>query len=456
MSRSLVLARPDPRALRVIRQWQSPTEEIRHAPHPLGARAAVWTLALVLSGALAATPFIPIEKTVLSDSGAIVSTEALTTFQALDPSIIRSVDVKEGQRVERGQLLATLDPTFAAADLGQLQLQVAALGAQIARARAELAGKPFAVPSTVPPEALPSWAQQKALFDQRASQYAAQLKSLDSKIGGAQATLVKLAGDEARYAEREKITQQIEDMRNTLYGKGASSLLSLLEATDTRLQLLQSLDDGHNGLAEAQHDLAAAKADRDAFLQGWVVALNGELVTAQNALDTASASLEKAVRHHDLVRLTAPAPAVVLRVSKLSAGSVLKQGDELLQLAPLDSPVEAEVHLLARDIGFVRPGDPVAVKVDAYDFYEHGEALGHLAWISANAFADDGEDGPSKPAYYKARVALDALRFRDLPADFRLVPGMTLRAEVRVGTRSVFRYILGGLLRGVGDPMRGS
>ncbi len=454
MSRSLV-ARSDPRALRVIRQWQSPTEEIRHAPDPLGARLAVWSLALLLTGALVATPFIRIPRVVGSQGGEIVSTVASDTFQALDPSIIRSVDVKEGQQVAAGQLLATLDPTFAAADVDQLRQQVAGLDAQIARARAEAARQPFAIPLGLPRDASPFWAQQKSFFDQRASQYAAQLKSLDEKIGTTEATLAKLAGDAARYAEREKITRQVEDMRSTLYQSGASSLVSLLESTDARLQLLQSLDSGHNSLVETQHQLLGLKADRDAFTAGWDVSVGQEIATAQSQLDGAAAALEKAARRQDLVRLVAPAPAVVLSLSKLSAGSVLRQGDELLKLARLDAPVEAEMEITARDIGFVRAGDPATLKVNAYGYYEHGEARGHITWISENAFTDADDGGQPQPPYYRARVAIDALEFHDVPANFRLVPGMTLKAEVRVGSRSAFDYVMGGLMRHRSEEMRG-
>ena len=454
MSRDLVL-RSDPRALRVIRQWQSPTEEIRHEPYPLRIRLLVWSLAAILSGSLASTPFIPIARVVTSTEGQIVSREAVTTFQALDPSIIRSVDVKEGQVVDQGQLLASLDPTFTAADLGQLRQQVASLDALLARARSEKAANLFVIPPALLPGAQAYWAQQKSYFDQRAQQYASQLKGLDEKVSTTEATLAKLAGDQARFAEREKITKQVEDMRTTLYKSGASSLVSLLQASDDRLKLLQSLDNGQGSLAETQHQLAAAKADRDAFVQGWTVALNQEIVTAQNDLDAAMASLEKAARRQDLVRLTAPRPAVVLSLSKLSVGSVLKQGDELMQLAPLDAPIEAEIYLNARDIGFVRAGDPVALKVAAFNSYEYGEGEGHLTFISENAFTDGSGGGTPQPPYYKARVAIDAMHFHDVTSDFRLVPGMTLTADVRIGTRSAFTYIVGGFSRGIGETMRG-
>ena len=441
-------------ALRVIRQWQSPTEEIRHAPDSVGARFAVWSLAAVLAGALASTPFVKIDRVVTSSAGEVVSTAALTTFQALDPSIIRSVDVKEGQQVKAGQLLATLDPTIAQADVNQLRLQVASLDAQLARDRAEQAGMPFGVPAGLPPETAGAWALQKALFDQRAASLQAQLKSFDEKIATTTATLAKQQGDTGRFAQREKISKQVEDMRSTLYKSGASSLVSLLEANDARVQILQSLDDGHNGLAEAQHQLASLQADREAFLRGWTVAIDQDIVTTLNTRDMAVASLDKANRLRELVRLAAPTDAVVLSVSRLSGGSVLKQGDELMRLAPLNAPIEAELHLPASDIGFVRPGDPVTVKVDAYNSYEHGTAEGRLSWISEGAFTE-GDDNEVVSPYYKARATLDRLSFTDLPKSFRLIPGMTLKADVRVGSRSIFTYIMGGFLRGMGEEMRG-
>ena len=441
-------------ALRVIRQWQSPTEELRHAPDSIGIRLAVWTLGAALAAALAATPFVPVDRVVSSSAGEIVSTAPLNTFQALDPSIVRRIDVKEGQEVKAGQLLATLDPTVAQADVAQLRQQVAGLDAEIARTRSERAGGPFEIPTSLPAGALPYWTLQRSLFDQRAASLVAQLKSFDEKIGTANATLAKLQGDTARYAERDQILKQIEDMRSTLYKSGASSLVSLLEANDARLQLLQQLDDGHNSLVEAQHQLASQQADREAFLQGWRVGIDQELVTALNARDTATAALEKANRHEDLVRLTAPEDAVVLSVAELSGGSVLKQGDEILKLAPLDAPVEAEIHLPAREIGFVRAGDPAAIKIDSYASYEHGAGEGHLGWISEGAFTESDNGQPLTP-FYKARVQIDRLDFRDLPKGFRLIPGMTLTTDVKVGTRSVFAYVLGGFTRGTGEPMRG-
>ena len=106
---------------------------------------------------------------------------------------------------------------------------------------------------------------------------------------------------------------------------------------------------------------------------------------------------------------------MVLRMAKLSVGSVLKEGEPFIYLAPLRSPVEAEVHILPRDVGFIRDGDPVKVKLDAFNFIEHGTAEGTVQWISEGAFTTDDDDRPTREPYYKVRVRVDQGRFAQRP-----------------------------------------
>lgn len=436
-----------------IRQFQSETDLICATPQPRGLSAAVWLLIALLACAIVVTLTVSVDKIVTSTSGKIVSVQQLNVLQALDPSIIKSIDVKEGQTVARGQLLATLDSTFTHADMGQLEQQVGSLQAQIARATAEMDRMPFAPDLSATTREKPYLALQKSLFDQRAATYAAQLVSFDEKIKQQQATVAKLQTDEERYEEREKISQKVQDMRDTLYKSGSSSLLTLLQATDQRLEMQRTMEFGHNSLLEAQHQITSLTADRDAFARKWFADASQEIVTARNNLDQAAAQLEKAAKHQDLVRLTAAAPGVVLSVAKLSVGSVLKQGDSLLTVMPLGAPVEAEVNIASRDIGFLKVGDETRLKVDAFNSAEHGYADGRVLWISDDSFTTDADNKPTEP-YYKARVSVAGTHFTGVPASFRLIPGMTLTADVKVGTRLLGRYLLGGTLRGAAESMR--
>jgi len=441
---------PTPDAL--IRVFQSETAEIREGPEPVQLRLTLHTLLGLLVALLAVAVLMRLDRVVTTSAGQIVTTDPAIVLQALDASIIKSLDVQEGERVERGQLLATLDPTFAAADVSAASLQIASLEAQISRAEAELAHRDFAPPPGTTPQAA-YLALQRAYYVQRKAQFEAQLNAYDEQIAQNKATIRKLKDDLAHYDDRVKISQEIESMRASLAASQVCSRLNLLTATDQRLEIMRTLDFDRNGLVESEHQLAAVIANRDAFTQQWAGQVSQELVTARNTLDNAQQQLAKAAKHQDLVRLEAPDDAVVLKLAKLSVGSVLKDGDPFITLAPLRSPVESEVHIPSRDIGFVRPGDSATVKLDAFSFVEHGTATGTVRWISEGAFSQD-DNGTAVEPYYKARIALTQVNLKAIPDSFRLVPGMTLIADIKVGTRSVFMYMLKGVIRGLDEAMR--
>jgi HlyD family secretion protein len=288
---------------------------------------------------------------------------------------------------------------------------------------------------------------------QRKGQFEAQLRAYDEQIAQNKATIRKLKDDLAHYEDRVKVSQEIVGMRASLAANQTGSRLNLLTATDQRMEILRTQDFDRNGLTEAEHQLASTIANRDAFVQQWAGQVSQELVTARNSLDTARQQMAKASRHQDLVRLEAPDDAVVLKLAKLSVGSVLKEGEPLITLAPLHSPVEAEVHIATREIGFVRPGDNATVKLDPFSFVEHGTASGYVRWISEGAFTQD-DNGSAVDPYYKARIAMTEVKLNAVPDNFRLVPGMTLTADISVGSRSVFMYVLKGVIRSVNEAMR--
>ena len=441
-------------ALATVRQFQSETDAIREEAEPLAARATLFVLLTFIIVIIAILVLTRIDRVVSSIGGRIVPVGQISVLQALDPSIIKTIDVREGEQVQPGQLIATLDATFTSADLTQAKLQIASLETQMARDEAELNQHALVFASKADPDYQKYAALQKALYDQRTAQYMAQINSYESKIKQTQATIEKLRGDDARYRQRDDVLQKIEAMRTTLAEHGTGSQLNMFISQDTRLELLRTLENTHNSLIEAQNTLGSAIADRDAFKQQWFAQLSQDLVTTRNKLDEARSSYDKAVKHQDLVRLTAAEPSVVLTMAKLSVGSVLKPGDPFVTLMPIDTRLEAEIRIASRDVGFIRPGDPCTMKIDAFNAAEHGAAEGRVRWISEGAFTTDDDGKPVENAYYKARCSVDLTKFKDVPNNFRLIPGMTLTGDVNVGTRAVGMYLLGGMFKGAGEAMR--
>ena len=438
---------------REVRVFQSETAEILEGPEPLKAHLTVVILAGMFASLLLVVACMRVDRVISSLSGEIVTVEPTVVLGALDQSIIKTIDVSEGQKVMKGDLLATLDPTFTRADVGALKSQVANLNAQIARCQAELAQKPFDMPLQTDPVANTYISAQREYYLQRKAQFDAQVHSYNDQIAQYKSTIVKYQTDEARYGDRAKISQEIEQMRATLAAAQVGSKLNLLAATDQKLEIQRALEFDRNAAVESQHQLDSTIATRDAFIQQWFGQVSQELVTAQGPRDGAVEQLTKATKHQDLVRLEAPVDGMVLKLAKLSPLSVLSQGDPLLYLAPLNSPLEAEIHVAARDIGFIRVGDDTTVKLDAYSFVEHGTVDGTVKSISEGTFTTDQNGSPTE-AYYKVRIALKPVTLHNVPPNFRLVPGITLSGDIHVGSHSLFMYLASGIMRGVGEAMR--
>ena len=442
------------RALDDVRRFQSEVSYLRDAPDPIASRITVYVILGLLVAFGAISVLCKLDRVVTSEAGRVVTLNGYIQVQALDTSLVRSINVHEGDRVEKGQVLATLDPTIAQADVSQLKQQAASLRAQIARASAELTNTPLVFAPTEDPDELHYNRMQDSLYQDRQAQYVAQLRSYDEKIAGFQATLLRLRQDIGSLRQKSDIARKVEDMRTTLLEHGSGSLLNQLDSKTTRLEAQRTEENERNSLAETDHQLSEQAAEREAFVRSWKADLRKEEVTAQNSLDGARAQLEKASLHKDLVELRAPEDAIILTVAKTSVGAVLKEGDLLYSATPLSAPLQAEVRLASRDVGFVRAGDRVTLKVDAFRFTEHGTADGVVRWISEGAFVLDPDTNQPVEPYYKARVDITKLNFINVPKNFRLIPGMTLVADINVGKRSLAGYLADGFVRGVDEAMR--
>jgi hemolysin D len=206
-------------------------------------------------------------------------------------------------------------------------------------------------------------------------------------------------------------------------------------------------------MLEQQQEAAKARAERNAYIEEWRQKTAEELVAARRELDQAVRDLEKATRRNALVVLAAPADAVVLEVAERSVGSVLKEAEPLFTLVPLDVPLEAEVMVEGKDIGYIAAGNEVRVKLDTLPFQKHGTLDGKLRTVSENTFSDKDKE-KTRDAYYRARVELATTTLKNVPPGFRLIPGMTTTAEVKAGDRSVLSYFLYPLVRGLDESIR--
>lgn len=431
---------------------------IEHAPLPRAARSTLYVLAGLLVALVMWAGFAQVDR-IVTAGGRLVTTAPLVVAQPLETAVVRSVDVQVGDFVRAGDRLATLDPTFAAADLADLTARLASVEAQIGRLRAELDGSDYS-PAANNPDA----AVQAAILERRRAEYRARLASLDEKAGQLESAIEAGRRAQAGLAERLAVVGEVEDIRRQLQERQTGSRLTYLEARVERLRMRDELTALQDRELTSEHELRGVRADRAAFIDEWRRKTAEELVEQTRQRATLVEQIAKAERRRSLVTLTAPVDAVVLEVAKRSVGSVIKEAEPLVTLVPADVPLEVEAEIPSRDIGLVRVGDFVRVKLDAFPFQRHGTLPGEIRTISADAFTHDpaqgaqggaaNPDGPRAGAVFRTRIRLTDTHLEAVPDGTRLSPGMVASAEIRVGTRSVLSYFLYPVIRALDESIR--
>jgi HlyD family secretion protein len=412
----------------------------------------------MLVAILAALGMIHVDR-VVTAQGKVVARTPTLVLQPLEAAIVRSIDVHEGQTVRAGQVLAQLDPTFAAADVGALAAQVSSLQAQVSRLQAEADGQPFAYSGIEPNLAL-----QAAIYGQRKAEYNFKLENYTQKINGLVSAIAKANSDSAGFRSRLQVATNVEQMRRDLEKLQVGSKLNTLAAMDNRAEMERNLHSSEQIAVSAQRDLAAMVAERDGYVQSWHADVSEKLADAASKLSDARESLNKAQLRKQLVELRADRDATVLTVAKVSVGSVLQSGQQFITLVPADAPLEVEANIAGRDDGFVHVGDPVSIKFDTFPFIQYGLAYGTVRTISADSFtAQDDQRNPTGAVpvmsnttepFYRARVTIDRVDLHGTPPDFSLMPGMPTTADIKVGKRTVLQYLLGRALPVASEGMR--
>lgn len=437
-----------------VLEFQSPSTVILEAPPKRIARNTIWVICALVVTMLLIAEFVPMDMEVVAD-GQVMSRAPDIQLEPLETAIVRSINVHVGQIVHAGQVVATLDPTEAQADLKTLLAQESALVAEVGEERAEFDGKPYKPTDPTNRDQL----LQAAIYAQRMAQLKYTLNGYDQQIASLAAQVDGAEGQAAYYRDRLVLATQIENMNTLLQKLNAGSQLTTLQSEDQRVSMAASVAQYVAQAQSSEQTLEATKAQRDAFLQQWNAALSAQLATNVPQLESVRQSISKAELVNQMVELRTPQDAVVLQItSGISVGSVMQSGQSFLSLSPLHAPLEIETYVDGSYQGFVKVGQPVTIKFATFPFPLFGTASGTVRVVTSDSFTPQQlaaqfmqlqttptvtpQNIPTAELYYATRVTLDKLNLRNVPADFRVIPGMPVETDVRVGTQTIMQYML--------------
>jgi len=447
-------------APQIISEFQPDAIEIEERSPAAATRLTLYTVAVLIVAAVVWASLSKVDE-IVTAQGKLTTTQPNLVVQPLETSVIREIHVAVGDVVHRGQPLATLDPTFSKADVDALRIRIAALDATIARLEAELGGRDFVASDPANPED----AAQSRLFLQRKGYVEASLNNYDAQIASLQSELQTNTSEEALTAQRLETLRSLEAMRTELWRTESGSKLNLLLTQASRLEVEANLSHMRGDHVDLTHKLEKARAERQVFTEDFRRTALQELADALAKRNSAAEDLKKAELRQHMVVLTTPVDAVVLDIAHRSIGSVLREAETLFSLVPRDAPLQADINVDSRDIGEVAVGQPVRIKFEAFPFQKYGTASGTVRVISEDSLTPEtgvnaAGRGPREEAarlshpYYRVLIDLTDMRLRGLPEAFRMPPGMTLTAEMKVGSRRVISYFLYPLLRGLDESIR--
>ena len=410
-------------------------------PHP----APRWMLGIILALAAFTLAWSLLGRVdvVAVAEGKVLAAGRSKPVQTDSVAVVRAIHVREGQRVRAGDLLVEFDARLTTAELRKLEEQRNL--ALLDRRRAQLLlsslqdGRP---PAAALREALadPAW---QARVQTEYLEIQALLAQAGSAVAerGAEAAATR-ASIESLRASLPINREMSADYERLLQGRFVARH-AWLERRRIVLEQEHQLASQQARLGQVEAARQQAVRQRERLQAEARRSLLAQQEDAGQRLAALAQDLRKAHQRDDMMRLLAPVDGSVQQLAVSAPGAVVTAAQLVLVIVPGDAPVEVEAFLANRDAGFVHAGQAVQLKVEAFDFTRYGMLDGEVASVSSDAIVD-----PQRGPVYAVRIRLG--RRHALP----VAAGMSVRAEIRIGSRRVLDYFLSPLQRRLDESLR--
>lgn len=414
--------------------------EAQRMPRPRMFVLAVLGLTLLL---IVWSWFAPIDM-VVRGQGRIVPSEHNQIVQHLEGGIVSGLLAREGTTVRKGQVLITIRDVQASANQGEGMVKLQGLRARVARLNAESSGaSKLEMPADLPADSQ-IVQNELATFVARQTKLNGELNILREQAAQRQAELAESTSRQKSLSEELALADKQYQLVHAMYLKSAASQLEDIQA-QSRVQDARSRLSATNAMIpRLRAAISEAQAKVGDGVSRFRAEAHADLTLAETELARLSEDMKSRNDRVSRSEVRAPMDGVINRIFVTTVGGVVKPGDPILEMTPLDDKVVVEAGISPTDRAQLAIGRPARVKVTAYDYGVYGSMAGKVTEISADTVPE--EKGERKYRV-KIEVARKVAELKDAADGMPLLPGMTATADIVVGRRTVWQYLMSPIHR---------
>jgi membrane fusion protein, adhesin transport system len=401
---------------------------------PYRSQVGIFTITLIVSLVLAWMLITPIEEVAIAQ-GQVIPTDFIKTVQHLEGGIINEIHVNEGDIIKENQLLIRLDEKAATSELDTLRIREKTLQIKAERLRA--------IGLNTQPDFAKFGNELKNIIEDQKAIYEMQLKNrqdqrtiIEKQLEQRKAQLVIQLGQERDYREQLEVVQQQRDVNKELFEKRLLTGTEYRRSEENVMKVRKDLNQVMNQTQETRQLIAEEETrllELETRLRNEALTEMGNVTAELAQVTEAKAKLEDRVHR---LEIKSPISGIVKGIKNHTIGGVVQPGAEIMQIVPVDA-LEIEAQIKPQDMGNVKVGLPVVVKVSAYEFSRFGSIKGKLRSISASTFMDD-----KNQPFYKVFISVDQAYVGKDPEINRITPGMTVQADIKTGEKTLFQYLI--------------
>lgn len=425
--------------------------ELAETPLSPAPRVSLWVIMTLFCAALLWACLGKLDVVAVAP-GKTVTSSRTKVIQPAETAVVRRILVRDGQHVNKGDLLVELDATATTADSKKAQEALVSARLAAARSSALVAAIDVGQPPTLVNDSdLPAvrFDATQRLASSEFAAFSAKKQSLEAMVTQKQAELrtvesaIKpleqyLAISKTRLADYEK-----------LLGSSYIPRQEYLQRKQERINAERDLAGQRSRRAELSSAITGAREELSVTVTDTRRQLLDELRQAQEQIQQYQPEVAKTKQRNALMQLRAPVTGTVQQLAVHTIGGVVTPAQPVLSVVPENEPLEVEATVLNQDIGFVRPGQRATIKVESFPYTRYGYIEGVVQSVSHDAIQDE-----KLGLVYQARVKMATTVMEVNGVNVNLTSGMVLTAEIKTGKRRVIEYILDPLQRGADESMR--